>query len=76
MKVSYWDSPSLSHTAVCVDDPGLLKTHSEVVQHSRLMQVAEGSEVILPHQDVRVAEGRQPGIGWVHWVEDCLQASG
>lgn len=71
-----WNSLSLSHTAVCVDDPGLLKTHSEVVQHGGLVQIAEGSEVILPDQDVRVAKRRQLGIGWVDGVEACLQASG
>lgn len=66
----------LSRTAVRVDDPGLLKTHSEVVQHGGLVQVAEGGEVILSDQDVRVAKRRQLGIGRVDGVEAHLQASG
>lgn len=63
----------LSRTAVRVDDPGLLKTHSEVVQHGGLVQVAEGGEVILSNQDVRVAKRRQLGIGRVDGVEAHLQ---
>lgn len=66
----------LSRTAVRVDDPGLLKAHAEVVQHGGLVQVAEGGEVVLPYQDVRVAKRRQPGIGWVHGVEAHLQTGG
>lgn len=66
----------LSRTAVRVDDPGLLETHSEVVQHGRLVQVAEGGEVILPHQDVGVAKRRQLGVGRVDGVETRLQAGG
>lgn len=66
----------LSRTTVRVDDPGLLKTHSEVVQHGGLVQVAEGGEVILSNQDVRVAKRRQLGIGRVDGVEAHLQASG
>lgn len=32
------------------------------------MQVAEGREVVLPNQDVRVAKGGQFWFGRVHWV--------
>lgn len=38
---------------------GLEEAHFEVVQDSRLVQVAESCEVILPHQDVRVPEVRK-----------------
>ena len=42
-------------TAVGVDVVGLKEADLEVVQDGRLVQVAEGREVILPHQDVRVS---------------------
>lgn len=35
---------------------GLQETDFEVVQDGRFVQVTEGSEVVLPHQDVRVTE--------------------
>lgn len=46
-------------TTVGVNEFGLRKAHSEVVEHRGLVQVAEGREVILTHEDVRVAERRQ-----------------
>ena len=42
-------------TAVGVDVVGLKEADLEVVQDGRLVQVAEGREVILSHQDVRVS---------------------
>ena len=42
-------------TTVGVDVVGLKEADLEVVQDGRLVQVAEGREVILPHQDVRVS---------------------
>lgn len=42
-------------TAVCVDELGVDKAHFKVVQHRWLVQVAESSEVIFSHQDVRVS---------------------
>lgn len=42
-------------TTVGVDVVGLEEPDFEVVQHSGLVQVAEGCQVILPHQDVWVA---------------------
>lgn len=36
------------------------------------MQVAQGGEVVLPHQDVRVAQRRQFGLGRVDGVEAHL----
>lgn len=46
-------------TAVGVNGPGVHKAHSEVVQDRRLVQVAESRQVVLPHQDVGVPQGRQ-----------------
>lgn len=46
-------------TTVGVNEFGLSKAHSEVVEHRGLVQVAEGREVVLAHEDVRVAEWRQ-----------------
>lgn len=48
-----------SSTTVGIDDSGLHKSHFEVMQDCRLMQVAESGEVVLPHQDVRVAKRRE-----------------
>ena len=42
-------------TTVGVDVVGLKEAVLEVVQDGRLVQVAEGREVILSHQDVRVS---------------------
>lgn len=55
-------------TTVCIDDSGLHKSHFKIVQHCRFVQVAEGCEVILPNQDVRVAKRRQFWFGRVHGV--------
>lgn len=46
-------------TAVSVDELGVDKTDFEVVEHGRLVEVAERCEVILAHQDVRVPQVRQ-----------------
>lgn len=46
-------------TTVGVDDSGLHESHFEIMQDCRFVQVAEGSEVVLPHQDVRVAKRRE-----------------
>lgn len=43
-------------TAVGVDELGVDEAHFKVVQHRRLVQVAESCEVILSHQDVRVSQ--------------------
>lgn len=59
---------NFSSTTVCIDDPGLHKAHFKIMQDCGLMQVAEGSEVVLPHQDVRVAKRRQFGLGRVNRV--------
>jgi hypothetical protein len=46
-------------TTVGVDEFGLCEADSEIMQHCGLMEVAEGCEVILTHQDVRVPKRRQ-----------------
>lgn len=46
--------------AVGVDEVGLDEAHAEAVQHCGLMEVAEGRQVVLPHQDVRVPQEGQP----------------
>ena len=38
---------------------GLQEAHLEVVEHGRLVQVAEGGEVILPDQNIRVTQKRK-----------------
>lgn len=55
-------------TTVGVDDPGLHESHFEVVQNRRFVQVAEGSQVVLSHQDVRVAKRGQCWFARVHGV--------
>lgn len=42
-----------------VDEFGVYEADFEVVQDSRLVQIAECCEVVLPHQDVGVPQGRQ-----------------
>lgn len=42
-------------TTVCVDVVGLEEPDFEVVENRRLMQVAQGRQVILSHQDIRIA---------------------
>lgn len=44
------------------------------MQNCRFVQVAEGSEVVLPNQDVRVAKGGQVGFGRVHGVVADLRS--
>lgn len=46
-------------TAVSVDELGVNEADFEVVQHGRLVEVAERCEVILAHQDVRISQVRQ-----------------
>ena len=46
-------------TAVSVDELGVDEADFEVVQHGRLVEVAECCEVILAHQDVGVSQVRQ-----------------
>lgn len=46
-------------TAVGVNELGVDEANFEVVENGRFVQVAEGGEIILPHQDVRVPEVRQ-----------------
>lgn len=46
-------------TTVGVDVVGLEEPDFEVVQDRRLVQVAEGCQVVLPHQDVRIAQEGQ-----------------
>lgn len=58
----------LLSTAVGVDDPGLHEPNPEVVQDCGFVQVAEGGQVVLPDQDVRVAEGGQLRVAGVHGV--------
>lgn len=42
-------------TTVGVDVVGFEEPDFEVVQHRRLVQVAQDCQVILPHQDVWIA---------------------
>lgn len=42
-------------TTVRVNQLGVDEAHFEVVQHCRLVEVAESCEVIFPYQDVRVS---------------------
>lgn len=46
-------------TAVGVNEFGFREADPEVVEHRGLVEVAEGRQVILTHQDVRVPERRQ-----------------
>lgn len=49
----------LNSTTVGIDDSGLHKSHFEIMQDCRFVQVAESGEVVLPHQDVRIAKRRE-----------------
>lgn len=42
-------------TTVRVNQLGVDEAHFEVVQHCRLVEVAESREIIFPHQDVGVS---------------------
>ena len=44
-----------THTTIRINKFGINKADSEVVQHSRLMKIAEGCEVIFTHKYVRVS---------------------
>lgn len=46
-------------TTVCIDVVGLEEPHFEVVEDCGLVQVAEGCQVILSHQNIWVAQERQ-----------------
>lgn len=46
-------------TTVRVDVVGLDEPDFEVVEHCRLVQVAQGSQVILSHKDIWIAQERQ-----------------
>lgn len=46
-------------TTVGVNVVGLEEPDFEVVQDGRLVQVAEGCQVVLPHQDVWIAQEGQ-----------------
>lgn len=46
-------------TAVRVDVVGLEEPDFEVVEDGRLVQVAQGRQVILSHQDIGIAQERQ-----------------
>lgn len=59
-------------TTVGVDMVGLQEADLEVVQHCRLVQVAEGREVILSHQDVRVSKEGQWIVFRTDWICQCL----
>lgn len=55
-------------TAVGVNELGFREADPEVVEHRGLVEVAEGREVILPHEDVRVPERRQRS-----WINGIIQ---
>lgn len=63
----------MSPTAVSVDELGVDEADFEVVQHGRLVEVAECCEVILAHQDVGVSQVRQVLRLGVQCVLDALQ---
>lgn len=60
-------------TAVSVDELGVHETDFEVVEHGRLVEVAERCEVILAHQDVRVPQVRQVLRLGVQFVLEALR---
>lgn len=60
-------------TTVSVDKLGVDETDFEVVEHSRLVEVAERCEVILTHQDVRVPQVRQVLRLGVQFVLEALR---
>lgn len=62
-------------TAVSVDELGVDETDFEVVEHGRLVEVAERCEVILAHQDVRVPQVRQVLRLGVQFVLEALRRS-
>lgn len=71
-----WQSKlCFNSTTVCIDDSGLHKSHFKIVQDRRFMQVAEGSEVVLPHQDVRVAKRGQLWFWRVNGVVALLHSN-
>lgn len=49
----------MSPTTVSVDELGVDEADFEVVQHGRLVEVAERCKVIFAHQDVGVSQVRQ-----------------
>lgn len=59
-------------TTVGVDKPRLHETNFKVVQNSGLMEVAEGSQVVLTNKDVGITQRWQSR--WVNGVMELLQA--
>lgn len=55
-------------TTVGVNEFGFCKSDSEIVKHCRLVEIAEGCEVILTHQDVRITKWRQR-----FWINRIIQ---
>lgn len=55
-------------TTVGVNEFGFCKADSEIVEHCGLVEVAEGREVILTHEDVRVPKWRQR-----FWIKGIIQ---
>ena len=53
------------------------ETDSEIVEHRGLMEVAEGCEVVLTHEDVRISKWRQTfginGIIQLLWTKMKLK---
>lgn len=62
-------------TTVGVNKFGVDEANFEVVEHGRLMEVAESCEVILSHQDVWVPQVRQVLRLRVQFVLDDLSMS-
>ena len=60
-------------TAVGVDVVGLQEADSQVVQDRRFVQVTEGCQVVLAHQDVRVPQEGQRVLLRTHWVLQRLR---
>lgn len=61
-------------TTVGVNELGFCKADSEVVEHGRLMEIAEGGEVVLTHEDVGIPKRRQ-GF-WINGIVQFLWTRG
>lgn len=61
------------HTTVSVDELGVHEADFEVVQHGRLVQVAECREVIFADQDVGITQVRKVLRLGVQFVLDVLK---
>lgn len=55
-------------TTVGVNEFGFCKADSEIVKHRRFVEIAEGCEVILTHEDVRIPKWRQR-----FWINGIIQ---